>query len=94
LQSMIDDKKRMRENDAEGSFQDTEVIDEEEFAYFKELKAKKASYREAFMELKQVKDEVVYLGNLVQQGRHRLMTEFDRCVFRALADSMRSISHY
>jgi len=76
LKQAIDTKKMERES-MEGQYGETEVIDEEEFAFFKMLKQQKAEYRKAFEELKKVKDEVSRLSSWVDQSRHLLMTGFE-----------------
>lgn len=75
LKQAIDLKKRERE--ASEMYGETEVIDEEEFAFFKQLKEQKAVYRSAFEELRTIKDETAYLSQLVDQCRHKLMSGFE-----------------
>ena len=75
LKQAIDMKKQERE--ASEQYGETEVIDEEEFAFFKQLKDQKAAYRGAFEELRQMKDETAYLSQLVDQCRHKLMSGFE-----------------
>lgn len=75
LKQAIDLKKQERE--ASEGYGETEVIDEEEFAFFKQLKEQKATYRAAFEELRSVKDETAYLSQLVDKCRHKLMSGFE-----------------
>ncbi|XP_071791906.1 kinesin-like protein KIF9 isoform X2 [Asterias amurensis] len=53
------------------------VISEEEFQMIRKLKELKASYRQDYDELRQVKSEVQYCQKLVDQCRQRLISEFD-----------------
>jgi len=52
------------------------VLDEEEFALVRELKAKKKLYQQAFHDRKMVENEVSYLKGLVAQTKVRLCNEF------------------
>jgi kinesin family protein 6/9 len=80
LKTLIEDKKAAREADpaAAAGAGDAEVIDEEEFAYFKQLKEQKAVYRAAFGELKQEKEEAQYLSQLVETCRRKLISGFEQ----------------
>jgi kinesin family protein 6/9 len=53
------------------------VIDDEEFALVRTLKARKAAYREGFEELKVLKSEVEYLAKLSEQARAALLLDFE-----------------
>ena len=49
------------------------VIDEEEFALIKRLQDLKGSYRDDFEKWRELKAEIVYCQNLVEQCRQRLI---------------------
>jgi kinesin family protein 6/9 len=49
------------------------IIDEEEFALIKRLQDLKSSYREDFDRWRELKAEIVYCQNLVEQCRQRLI---------------------
>ncbi len=53
------------------------IIDEEEFGLIKRLQDLKARYREDFEKWRELKSEIVYCQNLVEQCRQRLIQEFD-----------------
>ena len=53
------------------------IIDEEEFSLIKRLQDLKASYRDDFDKWRELKAEIVYCQNLVEQCRHRLIQEFE-----------------
>lgn len=53
------------------------VIDEEEFGLIKRLQDLKSRYRDDFEKWRELKSEIVYCQNLVEQCRQRLITEFD-----------------
>lgn len=53
------------------------VIDEEEFGLIKRLQDLKSRYREDFEKWRELKSEIVYCQNLVEQCRQRLIQEFD-----------------
>lgn len=53
------------------------VIDEEEFGLIKRLQDLKSRYREDFEKWKELKSEIVYCQNLVEQCRQKLIQEFD-----------------
>ncbi|RNA42518.1 kinesin KIF9, partial [Brachionus plicatilis] len=52
------------------------VIDEEEFALIKKLQDLKSRYRDDFDRWRELKAEIVYCQNLVEQCRQRLIQEF------------------
>ena len=49
------------------------VIDEEEFGLIKRLQDLKSSYRDDFEKWRELKAEIVYCQNLVEQCRQRLI---------------------
>ena len=49
------------------------VIDEEEFGLIKRLQDLKSRYREDFEKWKELKSEIVYCQNLVEQCRQKLI---------------------
>jgi kinesin family member 6/9 len=49
------------------------IIDEEEFALIKRLQELKAKYRDDFEKWRELKAEIVYCQNLVEQCRQRLI---------------------
>jgi hypothetical protein len=53
------------------------IIDEEEFGLIKHLQDLKGSYREDFDNWRELKAEIVYCQNLVEQCRQRLIQEFE-----------------
>lgn len=53
------------------------VIDEDEFKLLRKVKDLKSRYRRDYEELLNTKSEVTYCEKLVNQCRHRLVTEFD-----------------
>ena len=53
------------------------IIDEEEFGLIKRLQDLKSSYRDDFEKWRELKAEIVYCQNLVEQCRQRLIQEFD-----------------
>lgn len=53
------------------------IIDEEEFALIKRLQELKSRYRDDFDRWRELKAEIVYCQNLVEQCRQRLVQEFD-----------------
>ncbi len=62
---------------AAGSAADeTQVIDEEEFALIRDTKAKKKEYQKVFEDRKLSQNELAYLKGLVQQTQVRLCNEF------------------
>jgi hypothetical protein len=53
------------------------IIDEEEFALIKHLQDLKGAYRDDFDKWRELKAEIVYCQNLVEQCRQRLIQEFE-----------------
>lgn len=53
------------------------IIDEEEFGLIKRLQDLKGRYRDDFDRWRELKAEIVYCQNLVEQCRQRLIQEFD-----------------
>ena len=57
---------------------DTEVIDEEEFNLLQKLKVEKQRYRDNRTSFTTIEEEVNYTQKLVEQGRQRLLSEFEQ----------------
>lgn len=53
------------------------IIDEEEFLLILKLKDLKKQYRAEYQDLRDLRAEIQYCQHLVDQCRHRLLTEFD-----------------
>lgn len=71
---------RKQERLEQGEFRTDEgqvVIDEDEYELLRKVKDLKSSYRRDYEDLLNTKSEVVYCEKLVNQCRHRLVTEFD-----------------
>jgi len=71
---------RKQERLEQGEFRTDEgqvVIDEDEYELLRKVKDLKARYRRDYEDLLNTKSEVVYCEKLVNQCRHRLVTEFD-----------------
>eukprot|EP00762_Andalucia_godoyi_P004055 ANDGO_06360.mRNA.1 Kinesin-like protein KLP1 len=68
-----------------GSFNDQDdngtskdiILDEEEFALFRDLKNQKRQYKEAFGSLRETKSEVEYLERMTDQARQQLIVNFE-----------------
>lgn len=71
IKSFLESKKQER-----GEVED--VIDDEEYTLYKQLKEHKASYRSSYDELKVVKGEVEYISRLVVQVRVQLVQGFEQ----------------
>lgn len=54
-----------------------QIIDEEEFGLIRRLQDLKSKYRDDFDKWRELKAEIVYCQNLVEQCRQRLIQEFD-----------------
>jgi len=54
------------------------VIDEEEFSLIRNLQELKSRYREDYDKWKELKAEITYCQNLVEQCRQRLLQEFEQ----------------
>lgn len=59
-------------------FEDEDVIDEEEYSMFKELRDLRRAYRDAFEELKQLRQEVEETTKHVETKRVQLLQEFQQ----------------
>ena len=71
---------RQQERLEQGEFQTDEgqvVIDEDEYELLRKMKDLKSRYRQDYEELLNTKPEVTYCEKLVNQCRHRLVTEFE-----------------
>ena len=71
---------RKQERLEQGEFRTDEgqvVIDEDEYELLRKVKDLKARYRRDYEDLLNTKSEVTYCEKLVNQCRHRLVTEFD-----------------
>lgn len=71
---------RRQERLEEGEFRTDEgqvVIDEDEYELIRKIKDLKSRYRRDYEDLLNTKSEVTYCEKLVNQCRHRLVTEFD-----------------
>eukprot|EP00736_Rhodelphis_marinus_P013962 Rmarinus@m.10756 len=97
LNDLISEKRQIADASGETGRSGNNVIDEEEYRYFKELKEHRHAYKEAFQEFKAVKSELEYCNRLVDQCRTRLFTEFsnwynarwpDNSTSRSLGDLM------
>jgi kinesin family protein 6/9 len=62
---------------AEFQSADTEIIDDEEFQYLKQMKEIKDVYKVAFDNMKSYKAEVEHLTKLVDRCREKLLSDFD-----------------
>lgn len=71
---------RRQERLEQGEFRTDEgqvVIDEDEYELVRKVKDLKSRYRRDYEDLLNTKSEVTYCEKLVNQCRHRLVTEFD-----------------
>lgn len=57
--------------------EEEDVIDEEEYAMIRQLKELKKTYREKFDELKRVKDEINNITLAIDQGKQKLVYDFE-----------------
>eukprot|EP01137_Pigoraptor_chileana_P026532 Opistho-2@7958 len=75
----IDDLKNaiQRHKDAAGQPPGEDIIDEEEFSMLRRLRDLKQKYRTDYEELRAVRSDIEYCQRLVDQCRHKLMTEFE-----------------
>jgi kinesin family protein 6/9 len=72
------DAKRGSSNNASNQDADGEIIlDEEEFAVFRDMKAAKKKYKEAYTMLKEAKSEAEYLSRMTEQAKAQLVTNFE-----------------
>ncbi|XP_027438998.1 kinesin-like protein KIF9 isoform X6 [Zalophus californianus] len=70
-------QKSLREKQGEYENKGLMIIDEEEFLLILKLKDLKKQYRAEYQDLRDLRAEVQYCQHLVDQCRHRLLTEFD-----------------
>uniref|UniRef100_A0AC11BH84 Kinesin family member 9 n=1 Tax=Ovis aries TaxID=9940 RepID=A0AC11BH84_SHEEP len=70
-------QKSLREKQGEYENKGLMIIDEEEFLLILKLKDLKKQYRTEHQDLRDLRAEVQYCQHLVDQCRHRLLTEFD-----------------
>ncbi|XP_046496362.1 kinesin-like protein KIF9 [Equus quagga] len=70
-------QKSLREKQGEYENQGLMIIDEEEFLLILKLKDLKKQYRTEYQDLRDLRAEIQYCQHLVDQCRHRLLTEFD-----------------
>ncbi|XP_054990870.1 kinesin-like protein KIF9 isoform X5 [Sorex araneus] len=70
-------QKSLREKQGEYENKGVMIIDEEEFLLILKLKDLKKQYREEYQDLRDLRAEIQYCQHLVDQCRHRLLTEFD-----------------
>ncbi|KAM4828724.1 kinesin-like protein KIF9 [Thomomys bottae] len=73
----LDKQKTRRETEGEYQSKGLTIIDEEEFLLMVKLKGLKKRYRHEYQELQDLRAEIQYCQRLVDQCRHRLLTEFD-----------------
>uniref|UniRef100_A0A6I8NK65 Kinesin-like protein n=1 Tax=Ornithorhynchus anatinus TaxID=9258 RepID=A0A6I8NK65_ORNAN len=76
-QQALDAQKRQREEQGQFETRGQTVIDQEEFLLLLKMKELKALYRTDFDLLRDLKAEVQYCRNLVNQCRQRLLAEFE-----------------
>ncbi|OWK02710.1 KIF9 [Cervus elaphus hippelaphus] len=70
-------QKSLREKQGEYENKGLMIIDEEEFLLILKLKDLKKQYRKEYQDLRDLRAEIQYCQHLVDQCRHRLLTEFD-----------------
>ncbi|XP_037383966.1 kinesin-like protein KIF9 isoform X4 [Talpa occidentalis] len=70
-------QKSLREKQGEYENKGLMIIDEEEFLLILKLKDLKKQYRAEYQDLRDLRAEIQYCQHLVDQCRHRLLTEFD-----------------
>ncbi|XP_004419682.2 PREDICTED: kinesin-like protein KIF9 isoform X4 [Ceratotherium simum simum] len=70
-------QKSLREKQGEYENKGLMIIDEEEFLLILKLKDLKKQYRTEYQDLCDLRAEIQYCQHLVDQCRHRLLTEFD-----------------
>ncbi|XP_032723781.1 kinesin-like protein KIF9 isoform X4 [Lontra canadensis] len=70
-------QKSIREKQGEYENKGLMIIDEEEFLLILKLKDLKKQYRAEYQDLRDLRAEIQYCQQLVDQCRHRLLTEFD-----------------
>ncbi|XP_006868900.1 PREDICTED: kinesin-like protein KIF9 [Chrysochloris asiatica] len=70
-------QKSLREKQGDYENKGLMIIDEEEFLQILKLKDLKQQYRSEYQNLRDLRAEIQYCQRLVDQCRHRLLTEFD-----------------
>ncbi|XP_014395987.1 PREDICTED: kinesin-like protein KIF9 [Myotis brandtii] len=70
-------QKSLREKQGEYEKKGLIIIDEEEFLLILKLKDLKKQYRAEYQDLRDLRAEIQYCQHLVDQCRHRLLTEFE-----------------
>ncbi|XP_076985607.1 kinesin-like protein KIF9 isoform X4 [Tamandua tetradactyla] len=70
-------QKSLREKQGEYENKGLMIIDEDEFLLILKLKDLKKQYRSEYQDLRDLRAEIQYCQHLVDQCRHRLLTEFD-----------------
>ncbi|XP_036286106.1 kinesin-like protein KIF9 isoform X2 [Pipistrellus kuhlii] len=70
-------QKAVRERQGEYEKKGLIIIDEEEFLLILKLKDLKKQYRAEYQDLRDLRAEIQYCEHLVDQCRHRLLTEFE-----------------
>ncbi|XP_027989659.1 kinesin-like protein KIF9 [Eptesicus fuscus] len=70
-------QKSLREKQGEYEKEGLIIIDEEEFLLILKLKDLKKQYRAEYQDLRDLRAEIQYCQHLVDQCRHRLLTEFE-----------------
>ncbi|CAK6435953.1 unnamed protein product [Pipistrellus nathusii] len=73
----LDAQKALREKQGEYEKKGLIIIDEEEFLLILKLKDLKKQYRAEYQDLRDLRAEIQYCQHLVDQCRHRLLTEFE-----------------
>ncbi|XP_006893095.1 PREDICTED: kinesin-like protein KIF9 [Elephantulus edwardii] len=73
FKKLLQEKQDEYENENKGLM----IIDEEEFLLLQKLKDLKMQYRSEYQDLQDLRAEMQYCQHLVDQCRHRLLTEFD-----------------
>uniref|UniRef100_H3AQV5 Kinesin-like protein n=1 Tax=Latimeria chalumnae TaxID=7897 RepID=H3AQV5_LATCH len=73
----LEGKRQEREEQGEYMNDGEVVIDEEEFELIVKLKDLKSRYRSDYDTLRDLKSEILYCQQLVEQCRYRLLTEFE-----------------
>ncbi|XP_045153638.1 kinesin-like protein KIF9 [Echinops telfairi] len=73
----LDFQKSLREKQGDYENKGLMIINEEEFLLILKLKDLKKQYRNEYQELRDLRAEIQYCQHLVDQSRHRLLTEFD-----------------
>ena len=78
LRELLDSKKAEREANIEyGGGGDSEIIDEEEYAYIQELKQTKQTYKEAHAEMRAATAAMESASSTVDETRAELLAQFE-----------------